>query len=356
MIDAHSPHRTEVKVIGRTGSPACYAIRDFLYRNDVPFEWVELRDDEHARALGLDGVSDERLPVCDLPGRHAAGTADDSQPRRAARAVPRSVACRVRPGDLRRRAGRTERRRLRGLRRAEDGRRRALGGGRPGREQSEHRELPWLSGGHQPAPSSPNRARNQACRFGAEILLGREGVRGEFTPGKRIGLPRRRHEAGGARPPSAPPASSTGGWDWRTKRGCTAPASTTAPARARRSSAPAIASSSSVGGNSAAQATLHMSRYARQVTLVIRGDSLKQSVSAYLIDRIHAAKNVEVLTHTEVTALEGDRVLEAVVLTNTTDRRAAADRDALAVRVHRRRATYRVGSRRRAWNATRPAT
>ena len=31
------------------------------------------------------------------------------------------------------------------------------------------------------------RARNQACRFGAEILLGREGVRGEFTPGKRIG-------------------------------------------------------------------------------------------------------------------------------------------------------------------------
>jgi thioredoxin reductase (NADPH) len=59
-----------------------------------------------------------------------------------------------------------------------------------------------------------------------------------------------------------------------------------------------------------------MSRYARQVTLVIRGDSLKESVSAYLIDRIYAAKNVDVLTHTEVTALEGDRVLDAVVVTN----------------------------------------
>ena len=31
------------------------------------------------------------------------------------------------------------------------------------------------------------RAREQACRFGAEILLGREGVRGEFLPGKGVG-------------------------------------------------------------------------------------------------------------------------------------------------------------------------
>jgi thioredoxin reductase (NADPH) len=70
------------------------------------------------------------------------------------------------------------------------------------------------------------------------------------------------------------------------------------------------------GGNSAAQATVHMSRYAGRVTLAVRGESLKETVSAYLIDRIYAADNVEVLTHTEVTALEGDRVLEAVILTN----------------------------------------
>jgi thioredoxin reductase (NADPH) len=69
-------------------------------------------------------------------------------------------------------------------------------------------------------------------------------------------------------------------------------------------------------GNSAAQATLHFSRYAPHVTLVVRGDSLKSTVSAYLVDRIFAAKNVEVLTHTEVTALEGDQVLDAVVVKN----------------------------------------
>src|SRR5258705_3412250 len=53
-----------VKVFGRTGSPHSYAIRDFLYRNDVPFEWIELRTDEEARALGLRDSADERLPVC----------------------------------------------------------------------------------------------------------------------------------------------------------------------------------------------------------------------------------------------------------------------------------------------------
>jgi thioredoxin reductase (NADPH) len=69
------------------------------------------------------------------------------------------------------------------------------------------------------------------------------------------------------------------------------------------------------GGNSAAQATLHFAKSSPQVTLVVRGDSLK-SVSAYLVDGIFAAKNVAVLTQTEVEALEGDRVLDAVVLKN----------------------------------------
>ena len=67
MTPDDSSQQAKVTVIGRTGSPACYAIRDFLYRNDVPFQWVELRDDAQARALGLDGVSDERLPVCEFP-------------------------------------------------------------------------------------------------------------------------------------------------------------------------------------------------------------------------------------------------------------------------------------------------
>jgi thioredoxin reductase (NADPH) len=72
-----------------------------------------------------------------------------------------------------------------------------------------------------------------------------------------------------------------------------------------------------VGGNSAAQDTMHMANYSPHVTLVVRGDSLKQSVSAYLVDRISRAKNVEVLVDTEVIALEGESILEAVVVRNT---------------------------------------
>jgi hypothetical protein len=67
MVRDDSSQPEKVTVIGRTGSPACYAIRDCLYRNDAPFQWVELRDDAQARALGLDRASDERLPVCGFP-------------------------------------------------------------------------------------------------------------------------------------------------------------------------------------------------------------------------------------------------------------------------------------------------
>jgi len=68
------------------------------------------------------------------------------------------------------------------------------------------------------------------------------------------------------------------------------------------------------GGNSAGQAAMHFAGYARQVTLVIRGDSLKSTLSKYLIDRIGAAPNIQVLTRTDVTALQGQTSLEEITL------------------------------------------
>jgi thioredoxin reductase (NADPH) len=50
--------------------------------------------------------------------------------------------------------------------------------------------------------------------------------------------------------------------------------------------------------------------------MVVRGDSLKRTMSAYLVDRLASSKNIEVLTDTEVTALIGDEYLKAVMLTN----------------------------------------
>ncbi len=57
-----------VRLYGKRKSPQAYAPRDYLQRSDVPFEWVELKDDEQARAeVGLENLDDGRLPICIFP-------------------------------------------------------------------------------------------------------------------------------------------------------------------------------------------------------------------------------------------------------------------------------------------------
>ena len=46
--------------------------------------------------------------------------------------------------------------------------------------------------------------------------------------------------------------------------------------------------------------------------MIVRDDALKQTASAYLVDRIYSANNVEVLTNTELIALIGEKFLEAI--------------------------------------------
>jgi thioredoxin reductase (NADPH) len=66
-------------------------------------------------------------------------------------------------------------------------------------------------------------------------------------------------------------------------------------------------------GNSAGQAAVYLSSQVAKVWLIVRGLSLNSSMSRYLVDRISARPNVEVLTETTVTALEGqDGILEAI--------------------------------------------
>ncbi|MEU4295223.1 FAD-dependent oxidoreductase [Kribbella sp. NPDC026596] len=68
------------------------------------------------------------------------------------------------------------------------------------------------------------------------------------------------------------------------------------------------------GGNSAGQAVLHLARYCRQVTLVIRGKDLTASMSQYLIDEIDAAPNVTVRASCEVVGGSGEGRLQEVTL------------------------------------------
>jgi thioredoxin reductase (NADPH) len=72
-------------------------------------------------------------------------------------------------------------------------------------------------------------------------------------------------------------------------------------------------------GNSAGQGALFFSRYARRVTMLVRADSLGKSMSQYLIDRITATPNIEVVTRAEVTAACGTSRLEKVAVRRLPD-------------------------------------
>ncbi|MDN4474346.1 FAD-dependent oxidoreductase [Demequina sp. SYSU T00192] len=68
------------------------------------------------------------------------------------------------------------------------------------------------------------------------------------------------------------------------------------------------------GANSAGQGALFLSRFARSVTILVRKDSLRHSMSQYLIDQIDRTPNIAVRPSTEISAVTGDARLETVTL------------------------------------------
>ncbi|MGO9891464.1 MAG: FAD-dependent oxidoreductase [Solirubrobacteraceae bacterium] len=71
------------------------------------------------------------------------------------------------------------------------------------------------------------------------------------------------------------------------------------------------------GGNSAGQAAMFLSQHAASCRLMIRGGDLGKSMSRYLIDELENRPQVELMTYTEIVELKGDPALEAVVVVDT---------------------------------------
>ena len=67
------------------------------------------------------------------------------------------------------------------------------------------------------------------------------------------------------------------------------------------------------GGNSAGQAAMFYSGYAAEVTMLVRGAGLTQSMSQYLIDQIRQKTNIRVEPYTQVTSVHGDNHLQQIV-------------------------------------------
>jgi thioredoxin reductase (NADPH) len=68
------------------------------------------------------------------------------------------------------------------------------------------------------------------------------------------------------------------------------------------------------GGNSAGQAVVHLSRFARSVVLLVRGDSVTATMSQYLIEQMEALPNVQIRLSTRVTEVRGDTHLSGLTV------------------------------------------
>ena len=84
------------------------------------------------------------------------------------------------------------------------------------------------------------------------------------------------------------------------------------------------------GANSAAQGALYLSRFARKVTVLIRGP--EPTASQYLVDAMNANDKLEIMSHTDLLRVEGEKWLEKIIVKdNRTDEEQTFDASALFV-------------------------
>ncbi len=303
-----------LRLYGAPGSSAAYSIRDFLQRSDVPFEYFELRRDEQAEDLGFIGLGDSRLPVCLFPD----GTRMENP---TVRRITEKLGWFRDPSrseyDLAIYGGGPA-----GLSAAVYGASEGLKtiliersaiGGQAGSSSRIENYLGFPDG--ISGADLAERAREQACKFGAEILIAREAFRGEFQLDRRVGF-----LTDGTKIVARTAICSTGVAYRRLNLPNEQQFLGAGLYYGAGSSEASLCGDEHVlvvgGGNSAGQAAMHFSRFARKVSIIIRGDCLQRTLSTYLVDRVEHTKNIEIIRQTEVSALEGDRMLSAVTLRN----------------------------------------
>ncbi|MEP6852998.1 MAG: FAD-dependent oxidoreductase [bacterium] len=309
--DDHIP-LDEVKVIGSRWAARSYAVRDFLARNQVPYRMFLAEEPEGARLLLAAGAGPDQLPVVVSAGGTTMVQPDDAT---LAAEVGLSTAAAADFYDVVVVGGGPA-----GLGAAvyaaSEGLRTLLveqmaTGGQAGQSSRIENYLGFPDG--VSGSQLTDRARRQATRFGAELLTTREAAGLEangsartvvFADGGRIaahtvvlatGVSYRQLDAPGA--------------DELTGRGVYY-GSALSEAQACAGEDVYIVG----GANSAGQAAVYFARYARTVTVLVRGPSLTASMSSYLIDQIDAVENIEVRPCTEIVAAEGGDHLERLTL------------------------------------------
>src|SRR5215510_93163 len=304
-----------IRVVGHRWSPAAMEIRDFLGRNFIPYQWLDIEKDEAAKQLVTSTKSEcSSLPLVVFRDGSflASPTAATVASRlglktRAEQPLYDLVVVGAGPAGL-----------AAAVYGAADGLRtllieREAPGGQAGRSSRIENYLGFPTGlsGNDLA----RRAIAQARRFGVEILTPQEvnKVRVEgpsrvlkLSDGGEVGCRALLIATGIAfrklDVPGLDRLSGTGVYYY-------APMS---QAFSYRGGDIYIVG----GANSAGQAAMYFSKFARQVTMLVRGNSLSDSMSQYLENQIAATKNIEVKLNSSVTAVEGVDHCERITIQN----------------------------------------
>jgi len=296
-----------VRLFASDSSVGAYAIRDYLTRSVVDFDWVRPEGAEFSAVL--DGVKDD-LPVVQFPdgdrliAPNLEQIADKlgwvTKPRRKEYdlsiygAGPAGLSAAVYAASEGLSVVLVEKEAV---------------GGQAGSSSLIENYLGFPSGIR--GAELAERARQQAVEFGAELLLMREGIKGEFRDGRIRG-----DLADGTELVARANICATG-VDWRRLglpreseflgRGFYYGAGTSEASQCVGEEVFVVG-----GANSAGQAALNLSATAAHVTMLVRGPQLADTMSAYLTSRIAQAPNITVRTSSEITALEGDGRIRAI--------------------------------------------
>ncbi len=309
-IDHQPPPQT--KVITTRWSARCSEVKDFLARNQVPFRAFLCDDAEGERLLAAAGVTDNQLPVVITADGQVLVEPTDSELAQQvgltttpAKDFYDIIVVGAGPAGL----GAAVYGASEGLRTVLV--ERLATGGQAGQSSRIENYLGFPDG--VSGAQLTERARRQALKFGADMITTRDATAVEVN-----GSARTVRFADGGSVDAHTVILATGvsyrkleapGLDEFVGRGVFyGSALSEAPASTGREVY-------IVGGaNSAGQAAVHFSRYARSVTMLVRGASLAASMSYYLIKQIEGIANITVRTRSEVIAGHGSDHLEGLTL------------------------------------------
>jgi len=309
-----SDHRPvpELKVVGHRWSAQSSQTREFLARNQVPYRWFQADEPEGRRLLEAAHVDGLTLPVVITASGEVLVAPGDVEladrvglPTRPSTGFYDLVVIGGGPAGL----GSAVYGASEGLRTLMV--ERIATGGQAGQSSRIENYLGFPDG--VSGAQLTDRARRQAAKFGAEILTTRDVIGLEANGSARTV----RFSDGMA--VDAHTVILATGVSYR---------QLTAPGLAQHTGAGVFYGSALTeavgctdndvyivgGANSAGQAAVYLARTARSVTILVRGPSLRRSMSHYLVEQVEAVENIFVRTCTEVIEGRGDGHLEGLTL------------------------------------------